>query len=423
MVPADGLRPVLPPVEREIPSFLSAPEIHPLFLDDPLPGQIFNGLPPLLLPSGRHRIRRHAGRGETAKRRRSAGIIAVAAGLVLFFIFGGKLLAILRDLFVIDDPQSVRDLAHSLLYGFLAFAVFLSLYAALKRLPAEKALLSWAFLALAVFDIASVNKAINPVAPASAFSGPSILGALPAPSRVYRNAYIPEDLKKTKGDPFKIQRYHRRTLYPYTGMGEGIDYIYNNDFYGLYSREYNTLLEIVKKSSGEDLEKFLNEARGDYAIIQKLPKKTGVQGVIVEGFPFDFRKMDRPTSPVFLVRRTVRVRTLEEKVGVFLGKNFDPAETALVENDVELNSPGPADPSDAVVLTKRNQGEFRARVKTSQETIGVFPGNYAKGWRAFIDGKPAPVFKVNFSSKGVSFSPGEHEITLKYSPGAFKQAC
>jgi hypothetical protein len=357
---------------------------------------------------------------EPAKRRLPAGIIAAVTGLVLFFIFRGRLVALLRDLFVMDDLQSVRDLAHSLFYGFLAFAVFLGLYYTLTRLPAKKALLSWMFLALAVFDIASVNKSINPVAPASAFSGPSILGALPAPSRVYRNAYIPEELKKTERDLFKIQRYQRRTLYPYTGMGEGIDYIYNNDFYGLYSREYNRLLEIVKKSSDEDLEKFLNEARCDYAIIPKLPKKAGVGAVIVEGFPFDFRKMDRPTSPVFLVRRTVRVRTLEEKVGVFLGKKFDPEETALVENDVELNNSGPTDPPDAVVLTKQNQGEFQARVKASLETIGVFPGNYAKGWRASIDGKPARVFKVNFSSKGVLFSPGEHEITLKYFPKSFQ---
>ncbi len=307
-----------------------------------------------------------------------------------------------------------------MVYGFLAFAVFLGLYYALTRFPAKKALLSWTFLALAVFDIASVNKSVNPVRPASAFNEPSILGALPTPSRVYRNAYIPEELKKTKTDLFKIQRYQRKTLYPYTGIGEGINYIYNNDFYGLYSGEYNRLLEIVKKSSDEDLEKFLNEARCDYAIFQKLSKKAGSEAVIVEGFPVDFRKIASPKSPVFLVRRTARVKTLEEKVGVFLGKNFDPEETALVEDDVELNSPGPIAPSDAVVLMKQNQGEFQARVKTSLETIGVFPGNYAKGWKAFIDGKPAPVIKVNFSSKGVLFSPGEHEITLKYFPKSFQ---
>jgi uncharacterized membrane protein YfhO len=42
--------------------------------------------------------------------------------------------------------------------------------------------------------------------------------------------------------------------------------------------------------------------------------------------------------------------------------------------------------------------------------------HYYPGWKAFIDGKPATIYKTNGFLRGVTVPPGTHELIFSYQP-------
>ena len=42
------------------------------------------------------------------------------------------------------------------------------------------------------------------------------------------------------------------------------------------------------------------------------------------------------------------------------------------------------------------------------------------GWEAEVDGKPAPLLRVDYAFRGVAVPAGEHRVTLAYRPLSFR---
>jgi len=110
------------------------------------------------------------------------------------------------------------------------------------------------------------------------------------------------------------------------------------------------------------------------------------------------------------------------------GVRFDPRDLALVEAPADAVATHPvavvaAEPvperERGVEVAERSPGFVRLRIETARDGVLVHSANYSEGWRAFVDGAPAPLWRVDGLVQGVRVSAGRHEVRLEYLPKAF----
>ncbi len=122
---------------------------------------------------------------------------------------------------------------------------------------------------------------------------------------------------------------------------------------------------------------------------------------------------------VFLVRQAYVVDD-----PTALRRIFDPAiiagRTAWIAPDSGAQSlVGPADtPAGTCRLDSYADNRLQATCQVQRPALAVFVEQYAKGWRATLDGQPAPIIRANLIMRAVAVGPGEHRIAMEFrTPG------
>ena len=332
------------------------------------------------------------------------------------------MLGVLNKLFIIDKGASLRELGRSIETGLVLLAVYALAFFLLHRSKGQARILSWALVALAVLDPAYHNRYVNPTVPVSFYDTVPLPGLLTTPLTIYRDETSLPFLKETSGDDVELHRFFRKSLYPFTGLGDGIRYAFNWDFYGTYSRRYLDLSEALKALPPKDQLKVLKYIGcAAYLGRQPLFSKANAQRLQFEGLDvWVERIVERNASP-FIVFRAVRTVQVKDQVRFFTSEGFDPLQEVITEKDLGL--PGSSgnmvtEPA-KIVVRKEIGGRGWYSASLPYDGIAVFPGNAAAGWRAWIDGQSAEVFEANLFSKGVLVPAGEHEIVLRYLPASF----
>ena len=192
---------------------------------------------------------------ETGKPGRKA-VAAMAgagvAGLALFLLFKRPVIDVLNKLFVIDKEASFREFGRSIGTGFALLAVYALIFFIVSRSKGPTRVLGGVLILLAVIDPAFHNRYVNPTVPASFYDRPPLPGGLTTPLTVYRDELYTPFLKETMGDNVRLLGFFRKSLYPFTGIGDGVRYVFNWDFYGTYSRRYLDLREAIKSASARE---------------------------------------------------------------------------------------------------------------------------------------------------------------------------
>jgi uncharacterized membrane protein YfhO len=58
--------------------------------------------------------------------------------------------------------------------------------------------------------------------------------------------------------------------------------------------------------------------------------------------------------------------------------------------------------------------ELSAHVKTA--SVLLLNDKFHADWKAWVDGKPAQIFRANFLMRGLYLEPGDHKIVMKFAP-------
>jgi hypothetical protein len=109
-----------------------------------------------------------------------------------------------------------------------------------------------------------------------------------------------------------------------------------------------------------------------------------------------------------------------QTVGALLGGSLDLRSTAVVERDqpgaAALASAPPVHGTARVV--HETNATVTVRATLDRRGLVLLDDNLADGWRVRVDGRPAPVLRVDDVLRGVVVGPGRHEIGWTYTvPG------
>lgn len=109
---------------------------------------------------------------------------------------------------------------------------------------------------------------------------------------------------------------------------------------------------------------------------------------------------------------------------------FDPSSAALVEpvqegtepwyRQYELHAESPAQQGTARIL-QRSPGHILIETQSARPSILILSEIAQSGWKAFVDGRPAPWHRVDFLLRSVALeTPGKHTVEFIYDPGSVK---
>ncbi len=98
---------------------------------------------------------------------------------------------------------------------------------------------------------------------------------------------------------------------------------------------------------------------------------------------------------------------------------FDPGKTVCLENDPKLNVEVP----DTTVYVRFLDYEIQSmklQAKASGNNLLLLSEvYYPAGWNAFIDGKPAQIYKADYFLRAIVVPKGVHEIELRFEPKVY----
>ena len=98
---------------------------------------------------------------------------------------------------------------------------------------------------------------------------------------------------------------------------------------------------------------------------------------------------------------------------------FDPAQVAFVDERFKALIPfNPVyDSTASITLIENKNDEINYAFNASSNQFAVFSQiYYPNGWKAYIDGKEAPICRVNYVLRGLAVPAGKHSIRFSFDP-------
>jgi hypothetical protein len=97
---------------------------------------------------------------------------------------------------------------------------------------------------------------------------------------------------------------------------------------------------------------------------------------------------------------------------------FNPKDTVIIDESYRsiVTGAGAPDSLDKIKMTSFNNDTVRYESESKSARIAVFSEIFYKDWKAYIDGKPADIMKVNYVLRSLQIPAGKHQITFQFEP-------
>lgn len=125
-------------------------------------------------------------------------------------------------------------------------------------------------------------------------------------------------------------------------------------------------------------------------------------------------------GPAWLVKSIKYVNSADEEMKAL--DDFDPQDTVIIDKRESTKVPfSPQFDSAASIRLVQNLNDaISYTFNASTNQFAVFSEiYYPAGWKAFIDGKEAPIAKVNYVLRGLAIPAGQHAIEFRFEPAAY----
>ncbi len=133
-----------------------------------------------------------------------------------------------------------------------------------------------------------------------------------------------------------------------------------------------------------------------------------------------YQKNDSALGNCWLVKSIQYVKDANAEMNS-LG-NFNPADTAVIQESFKPSVPFEpvTDSTATIALVKNDNDVVNYTFNAASNQFAVFSEVYYKsGWKAYIDGKEAPIVKVNYVLRGLAVPTGKHDIKFEFKPEGF----
>ncbi len=120
----------------------------------------------------------------------------------------------------------------------------------------------------------------------------------------------------------------------------------------------------------------------------------------------------------YFVKR-YEVATGKEILGKIARGAFNPRDVAFFIDDPK-KTVDPPHPDDRAEIVRYGIQDLELKLTTAGNNLLVLSETYYPvGWKAFIDGNPTEIYRVNYLFRGVFVPSGVHALTMKFEPGGF----
>ncbi len=362
-------------------------------------------------------------------RRRAATALAVA--LVLAAAGAAFTLWLAPSLLYpwLSDETLARAVAVDELAAKLAVAVTLSALTGwcLARLPPGSRLMGLP-LAIVVADLARVAQGVNVPGPRELLEyRPPAAAMLPARARLYVSQaqprhWLPQQVVRVPagwGRAWAVALGRGEMLWPPLGGRFGFRGSFDGDFTGLAAPLVSNLTLILLQAEGTPLaSRLLRTAGVDYVVTvdDKPWPDLELAAELPSVFRLPIRLLRVPgTRPEALLVGGSRVAAEPESFQALGSVDFDPAtETILASGPALAPSERPFEGRLRVI--ERGADRLRAGTRSNAPALLVFLQSYHPGWRAFLDGAPAPIVRADILFQAVAVPAGEHVVEFRYRP-------
>lgn len=171
----------------------------------------------------------------------------------------------------------------------------------------------------------------------------------------------------------------------------------------------------------KNVNKLTNLLNAKYVVLPSIskPVNPALRKVFDNGRISIYHNIDAAPR-AFIVHET---KVIKERNGIFrelISPGFNPITSAITEEELDrvLSSPSAKSPVPRFILYSPNRIAIDADL--AAPGLLVLGDIWYPGWKAFVDGKDAKIYKTNYVMRGVAMPEGRHRVEFLYDPLSFK---